>query len=247
MDALGTESALQGPPEAVEARFQAYREAWKEAERLAGLDNPSWVAASVFSDLVVAALPLLDDGEVEWSSLVSTASAFQFWLAIEGVFVRGAMVRGDAWLDETIVYGPALLNANKLEEKVAVYPRVVIADNLQQQLRSYVPYYGGRVAGSPLDSQLLVDEAGTVFVDYLQNACVTPIREQQVDSLARHRTAVLSQLFETRLEPRAQDKMYWSARYHNYFVTTHFPNESQLLIQSRPTILEFSPLRDVWR
>lgn len=246
MDALGTESALKGPPAAVEARFQSFRKAWAEAGGLAGLDDPSWVATSVFSDLVVAALPILEDGEVEWASSISTAISFQFWLAIEGIFVRGALVRGAAWLDDTIVYGPALAHAHQLEQRTAVYPRIVIAENVQERLKIYAGYYGDRVANAPFNEQLLVDGAGVVFIDYLQGAFVSPIPEQQIDVLSQHREAVVSGLFDTRFEPRAQDKMYWSARYHNYFVSMHFPSEPGLLLEARDPQLDFQRLQDIW-
>ncbi len=246
IDALGTGAALNGPLDAVEVRFQSFRKAWAEARRIAGLEDSSSVATSIFSDLVVAALPILDDGEAEWGSLVSTAGLFQFFLSIEGVFVRGSLVRGHAWVDDAIVYGPALADAYRVERTDAVYPRIVVASAVQEQLRTYIPYYGDNVRNTPMNNEVLVDGAGVVFLDYLQTVFVSENSEQQVDALSRHRQAVISGLLDTRFDPRAQDKMFWSARYHNYFVSTHLPGREDLLIEARDPRIDFVRLEVAW-
>ncbi|MGH2675417.1 MAG: hypothetical protein ACRDH1_08415, partial [Actinomycetota bacterium] len=85
MDALGTEAAVSGSHEAVEARFQSFRSAWEQAREVSGLSDPS-IPTSVFSDLVVAGLPVDEDGEGELASLIFTGSAFQYFLSIQGIF-----------------------------------------------------------------------------------------------------------------------------------------------------------------
>jgi hypothetical protein len=171
IDALGTADALEGPAAAVEARFQSFRRAWREARDIAGLADPSWVATSIFSDLVVAALPIRDDGEAEWGSLVSTASIFQFFLAIEGVFVRGSFVRGNAWVDDTIAYGPALVRGYRMEQANAVYPRVIIAEDVQRQLRTYVPYYGGTTGARSSTLPSTATSWSTALVSFSSTTC----------------------------------------------------------------------------
>jgi hypothetical protein len=244
MDALGTEAAVSGPSDAVEARFQSFRSAWAAARSIAGLDDPSWLATSVFSDLVVAGLPILEDGEEELGSLLTTAISFQFFLSLEGIFVRGSFVRGLAWIDDSMVYGPALVRAYRIEQRDVVHPRVLIAEEVRQCIDQYAVYYGGRLENTPTDERLLVDGAGVVFIDYLQAAFYSPSEGQQVDSLKQHRDAVLGGLFDSRFNASAQDKMHWVVRYHNHFVSVHFPNLSELLVEPRSPELEFRRLSE---
>ncbi|MGH2674497.1 MAG: hypothetical protein ACRDH1_03660 [Actinomycetota bacterium] len=138
------------------------------------------------------------------------------------------------------------MQAYRQERQDAVYPRIVVPNEVQEAIRSYMPYYGGKAEKTPQCKQLLVDQAGVVFVDYLRTTFHFPDAEMQVDSLRDHRSAVLSGLLDTRHDPRAQDKMYWSARYHNYFAQTHFPVVPELLIEERDPHLEFFSLADYW-
>jgi hypothetical protein len=77
----------------------------------------------------------------------------RFWMHLIqlGHYVRGAIALGDARHDESAVYGPALVEAYRLESSVASYPRIVVSDD----------------AGPVLDRiQLVSKEASPIFKDY---------------------------------------------------------------------------------
>lgn len=90
IDVLGTRDALAKETAAVDAYFSRFRKARLQAREIAGTDDPGWVTSTAFSDLMFIALPVRRDGEAELQSVFKTASLFQFFLAIEGFFVRGA-------------------------------------------------------------------------------------------------------------------------------------------------------------
>lgn len=48
----------------------------------------------------------------------------------QGVFVRGAITRGKLYHSDGIVVGEGLISAYLLESKAAIYPRIVIADDV---------------------------------------------------------------------------------------------------------------------
>ena len=77
------------------------------AEEIPESDNPNKVADTYWS--------------VEnFSSLLYTAAM------VTGNFMRGAISMGLPYIDDTLVYGEALLNAYNGESKIANYPRIVI-------------------------------------------------------------------------------------------------------------------------
>ena len=53
-----------------------------------------------------------------------------------GFYTRGAIVLGDLWHRTEVIYGPALLDAHKLEREVAVYPRMLIAPDALPVVRA---------------------------------------------------------------------------------------------------------------
>jgi hypothetical protein len=63
--------------------------------------------------------------------LVSQVQAFCVDLMLEGIFTRGAIVRGRLHHQDGVIVGPALVEAYELESTAAKFPRIVLADNVQ--------------------------------------------------------------------------------------------------------------------
>lgn len=85
---------------------------------------------STFSDHVVRTVPLDGLGGDEILATVqfelSEIQRIQANLAVNGIFVRGAMTRGPIYINDEIVFGPALVQAYEMEQRVAIYPRIVV-------------------------------------------------------------------------------------------------------------------------
>jgi hypothetical protein len=84
---------------------------------------------STFSDHVVRTVPIegLDADQLLMTLQfeLSEIQHIQANLATKGIFVRGAVTRGAIYINEEIVFGPALVHAYELEQKTAIYPRIV--------------------------------------------------------------------------------------------------------------------------
>src|ERR1700733_1837957 len=85
---------------------------------------------STFSDHVVRTVLLDGLGSEEILATVqfelSEIQHIQANLALNGIFVRGAMSRGPIYINDEIVFGPALVHAYRMEQSVAIYPRIVV-------------------------------------------------------------------------------------------------------------------------
>src|SRR6266480_1313930 len=88
-----------------------------------------------FSDHVVRTVALDGLNETEIGNAVefelSQVQLVQANLAAHGVFLRGGITRGPIYIDDSFVFGAALIEAYELESKIAKYPRVLIAESLQ--------------------------------------------------------------------------------------------------------------------
>lgn len=166
-----------------------------------------------FSDNIVLGIPLSDPINNIGAILISTA-AFQFYLAVGGFFVRGGITEGLYFMDENVVYGPALIEAHELESKLAMYPRVVLGDSFKQLTKEH----GMGEPGCILGDYIIKSADGAWFVNYLIT-CVDPEtpHEPNIQQLVCHAETLKEKLREYENKPRVHDKYIWSAHYHNWF------------------------------
>lgn len=54
-----------------------------------------------------------------------------------GHLIRGAIVEGEFFHNDIIVYGKALVDAVNIEEKIAEYPRIIMQDKIAKELQQY--------------------------------------------------------------------------------------------------------------
>lgn len=51
-----------------------------------------------------------------------------------GLLVRGGLIRGEYYVNNTIVYGKALITSYEMESRKAIYPRIIIGDDIPKGL-----------------------------------------------------------------------------------------------------------------
>lgn len=95
------------------------------------LDESKMIAKAIFvkifSDNILLALPTSDgDREQKIEKLINLVNNFVHQAADNGYLIRGAITEGDFFYNDIIVYGKALVDAVKMEEKFAIYPRIIV-------------------------------------------------------------------------------------------------------------------------
>ena len=188
----------------------------------------------VYTDNMIVGYPIKDDGEEELNEILDNVSEYQFNLALEGLFVRGGVSVGDFYINEDIVFGPALLDAHNTESKLACYPRIILDDKTVKRLKKYIDYY--EVA--PQYNKILIDSDGQWFLNYLNTIfkyyteCNNEYEFEriQIELLLRHKNKIEEMLYTYRKNLRVWDKYVWTSNYHNYFCHLNFPDEKQLQI-----------------
>jgi len=76
----------------------------------------------------------------------------------KGLLVRGGVSKGDFYADDIMIWGNALVNAHKIEDSIAIYPRIVIQPS--------IIYSVGEEFAHAFEC-LSIDEDGCYYVDYL--------------------------------------------------------------------------------
>ena len=127
---------------------------------------------------------------------------FQMKMAGEGYSIRGAISIGQLYMDEDIIFGPALMEAYRAEQKLAVYPRVILCDAAMD------PFQGNWQWGERSVSGVLKDSDQRVFIDYLKETVMMAYPDDGpfTDFLEKHKNAVAAKLLEFSDQPYIRTK-----------------------------------------
>lgn len=196
----------------------------------------------IYTDNMIVGYPIKGDGKEELDEILENVSEYQFNLSLEGLFVRGGISVGDFYINEDIVFGPALLDAHNTESNLACYPRIVLDDKTVNKLQKYIKYY----ECDPQRNKILIDSDGQWFLNYLNTIfkyyteCTNEyeFEKVQIGLLHRHKIKIEEMLSKYEKNIRVWNKFVWTANYHNYFCDLNFPKEKQLKI-SRKSLLSW--------
>jgi hypothetical protein len=93
--------------------------------------------AFAFSDNVVRSSP------ANWAGAVSVTFSMvtlALRLLAQGVFVRGGVALGQLCHDDSMVFGPALIEAYRIQQELARYPRIVLSPDVVGLMCTDPPY-----------------------------------------------------------------------------------------------------------
>lgn len=176
---------------------------------------------STFSDSIAIAIPLPKqdkDRANALQDLLLRCADLQLALVSKGFFLRGGITIGRYFHAEHMVYGAGLVDAWKLEDKMAVNPRVLI-DRDSAEIRAIVNSRGFAQQRKELLSR---DHDGSVFLDYLASA---PVFSRLSDTpspnfFSEHKSIVTARLAAHKDDAATWQKYRWVAEYHNAAVAT---------------------------
>lgn len=96
------------------------------------------IFVKIFSDNILLALPT--EGECRKQNIANIIGLVRniiYEAADYGYLMRGTITEGDFFHNNIIVYGKALVEAVKMEEEYAIYPRVIV----QREIVALLPQY----------------------------------------------------------------------------------------------------------
>lgn len=192
-----------------------------------------------FSDLVVRVVPILTDENTKYRlglvfHEVMDLCHIQANLLARNVLIRGALTIGFINVDDGLIFGPALAKAHLMEEKEAIYPRILVDPDVITLLESCPvlrAHDDFKEEMQYLESTIQNDADGKLFLNYLdwlnENA---DDNAQHVEFLVEHRRQIARRRMEldgSPLEPdiklRRAEKIEWMHRLHNKHVKTLKP------------------------
>lgn len=156
----------------------------------------------IFSDNILIAKKLSNEkiqrGR-DIRSLLMCTGHFQEMAATDTVccMLRGGIAIGQLLIDETMVWGQALVDAYKVESTIANYPRIVIMDSVVQEIMNY----------PNLKEYLRKDFDDCYFLNYLADChCVGEFLEAGFEQMKKQ-----ANLFD----PKIRQKFAWHMKFLN--------------------------------
>ena len=96
------------------------------------------IFVKIFSDNILLTIPTDNDNrEQNIEKIIGRVNNIIHEVADYGYLMRGAITEGDFFHNDIIVYGKALIEAVKMEEKDAIHPRVIVKKEIAELLPQY--------------------------------------------------------------------------------------------------------------
>jgi hypothetical protein len=186
--------------------------------------------AFAFSDNLVRSSP------ADWPGVVSVTfsmALLALHLLVRGVFVRGGIAVGSLHHDNSMVFGPALVEAYRLQQELARFPRIVLSPAVAGLMLGDPPYE--KDPDIHLKDLILVDlPEGIPYLHFLSKHAVTSAglvgaRGAEVVSTIRRQLIGKLHLYRE-WPPSIQEKLRWFVRYFNGTVDsgTALPGTSKI-------------------
>jgi hypothetical protein len=185
----------------------------------------------MFSDCICTSAP---PNYIGFIPTIATLMSAQSALMRRKILVRGAITTGKHYESPKLIFSDALVRAYRLEQSVALYPRIVVDPALIPSI------YGAaladektlRVLSNPF---LLRDSDGQIFVNYLSLVDDPKINANRESTLKIQRELILQGRQQFAANPSIMVKLAWLERYHNFIVQRMHPVRPDLFVGSHKT------------
>ena len=172
-----------------------YKDAFEETQFIFRKED---IFTRIFSDNILFATKIEENdnqAEEKISNLLNLTANTILEALCYGILLRGAITLGDFFHNKIFVYGKALVEAVEMEEKYAIYPRVIATDEVQKIV--------------PKDFHK--DSDGLNVFKYLYYAT-------NPGTLSTIRLNLLNML-KNCPDKKAEQKIRWAISYFNYYYT----------------------------
>jgi hypothetical protein len=137
---------------------------------------------------------------------------------LEGYFIRGAIVKGNLFHDDKMVFGDALVSAYNLEQRVVRYPRIMVAQEVAEEASADEHF------GQLVRQRLRQSSDGPLYVNTLLGLvdclCKRNLGQIDTDASSLEMWQTIKGKIEERFDeatdvPRHFENVQWFANYWN--------------------------------
>ncbi len=141
LDFLKTKKNIKKDGKSLLQQLREFVDLWSEyidnyANKQNGTQLQDELKFRIFSDNIVMYIPYNRDNYFDALMLICHCCGYFQYLAFRyyGMMLRGGLCSGGFYADNSFIYGQALVDSYMIEEKVAIYPRIVVTDLIVEQI-----------------------------------------------------------------------------------------------------------------
>lgn len=205
IDLLGIKKLIKNEPDAIALSMHDVYTVFIEV--VSQLPDKDEIKIKIFSDNIIITRRVTESIENQRANLhqiIALVEAFQYLLLYRSrSLVRGGIVIGNLYIDDVFAIGQALVDAYYLEDKIAIYPRIIIDDSLS-------PIING-------NAHTLIDMDGLRYIDFLSMAAD---KKTLNETLSLYNDIIQSGLsIET--DKKVIQKLKWCKTYRHTWIQEH--------------------------
>lgn len=155
------------------------------------------ISVKIFSDNILLAVKIEDDSNrvAKIEKIINLAGNIYNDALRHGYLIRGGITEGEFYKDDRniFVYGKALIEAINLEEKIAIYPRIVVQNSIKDSNPQYF-------------------EQATDGVWYLNSFIFNMIYDY-----VSYKHHLLNMLQKNCKDEKVRQKIMWAISYFNFY------------------------------
>ncbi len=211
LDILGVTARIKQPNDdmlSMNKLHNLYTFSMEQTQAIA-IEGNKDIKFKIFSDnIIIAKKTTPETLRDDIYCVLSCVGHFQELAASDSVgwLLRGGITIGSLFIDDAMVWGKALLRAYELEDKIAIYPRVIIDNNVIQNISEDDKSYGF----------VRYDIDGFAFLNYLYNCHF--VGKMLMNGF---------ELMKTEVGDNPNDKVLQKLIWHKNFVNKELDNKNE--------------------
>lgn len=172
------------------------------------LENYQDLRVQVFSDCILISANENELGLTAVTAMSAVAFAMLFSC---GFFARGAITKDQLSHDEKIVFGKALVRAYSLEQKVAIFPRIILSSEVVEDIENKNPSIPFKI---DFDGESFLDVFNSMIGDIIESWNKIQTNIQYHINLNNGRNKLVNEI-KSEKDPSIQQKLNWLKNYFN--------------------------------
>jgi hypothetical protein len=165
---------------------------------------------TVFSDSIVVSC---SDIETNYELFFNYLATLSYTMIESGILIRGGVTLGPVIHEKRLLFGSGMINAYKLESKLAIYPRIIIDDKLVETVLNMPDRWwnrdGVKVKGVDAKGHIRRDFDGMWCIDFLRMWWISDV-DYARQWIKEHIGNIIS---NAPLDQTVQSKIRWLKNY----------------------------------
>lgn len=197
-------------------------------------DDPFYLQVSFISDSIVISVDAPTSvNEPQFLHILKFAGGIGLYLLAIDVSCRGSIVTGQIFHHREsnfdAVVGPALVEAHEIEKTIAINPRIVVDDSVNNLWGKFVAAeseevqdFWREVLKQDKDGKWFINIFHPIFVSVVKHLFCYRGYQEDYDILKEAGNSIIKGLKKPKIEPRVRDKYNWLLSQYLPYASTDF-------------------------